>query len=82
MKMAIRAAKNAPSVPARQALNPSAVDRSRAGPKIRLRAGLAPSVIDRCARLARSGNTHAYASTDDADSAVMSATHGAIFLRS
>jgi len=55
IRIAISAAKNPPSAPARQALKPSGVERSRAGPKMRLRAGLAPTVMANSARLAASG---------------------------
>ncbi len=57
MRMAMIPAKKAPSMPARHALKPSAVMRSRAGPKMRLRAGLAPTVIASSARSACSGKT-------------------------
>ncbi len=56
-RIVIRPEKNAPRAPARQALNPSAVERSRAGPKIRDRAGFAPRVRARSVRSWGSGKT-------------------------
>jgi hypothetical protein len=56
---AISPEKNAPSCPARHALKPSAVMRSRAGPKTSDSAGFAPSAVESAARSWGSGKIQA-----------------------